>query len=98
MAEGCMSTDLIHRKRVLNNQDYILSMRAVFNIRALYSDTTSNYLSPEEPEPGEEITVRFRTAKNNVDVVLLVSGSKRFVMTKTETERHFDYYENLRSS
>lgn len=88
-----MSTDLIHRKRVLNNQDYILSMRAVFNIRALYSDTTSNYLSPEEPEPGEEITVRFRTAKNNVDVVLLVSGSKRFVMTKTETERHFDYYE-----
>ncbi len=93
MAEGCMSADLIHRKRVLNNQDYILSMRAVFNIRALYSDTTSNYLSPEEPEPGEEITVRFRTAKNNVDVVLLVSGSKRFVMTKTETERHFDYYE-----
>ena len=88
-----MSADLIHRKRVLNNQDYILSMRAVFNIRALYSDTTSNYLSPEEPEPGEEITVRFRTAKNNVDVVLLVSGSKRFVMTKTETERHFDYYE-----
>ena len=88
-----MSADLIHRKRVLNNQDYILSMRAVFNIRALYSDTTSNYLSPEEPEAGEEITVRFRTAKNNVDVVLLVSGGKRLVMTKAETERHFDYYE-----
>lgn len=88
-----MSADLIHRKRVLNNQDYILSMRAVFNVRALYSDTTSNYLNPEEPEPGEEITVRFRTAKNNVDVVLLVSGGKRLVMTKTETERHFDYYE-----
>ena len=88
-----MSADLIHRKRVLNNQDYILSMRAVFNVRALYSDTTSNYLSPEEPEAGDEITVRFRTAKNNVDVVMLVSGGKRFVMTKTETERHFDYYE-----
>ncbi len=88
-----MSADLIHRKRVLNNQDYILSMRAVFNIRALYSDTTSNYLSPEEPEAGDEITVRFRTAKNNVDVVLLVSGGKRLVMTKAETERHFDYYE-----
>ena len=88
-----MSADLIHRKRVLNNQDYILSMRAVFNIRALYSDTTSNYLSPEEPEVGDEITVRFRTAKNNVDVVLLVSGGKRLVMTKAETERHFDYYE-----
>lgn len=88
-----MSADLIHRKRVLNNQDYILSMRAVFNIRALYSDTTSNYLSPEEPEAGEKITVRFRTAKNNVDVVLLVSGGKRLVMTKAETERHFDYYE-----
>ena len=85
--------DLEYRKRVLDNQQYILSMRPVFNIRALYSDTTSNYLDPEEPAEGDTVKVRFRTAKNNVDLVLLVSGGRRRVMTKTETERHFDYYE-----
>ena len=88
-----MLVGLEHRKKVLGDQKYILTMRPVFNIRALYSDTTSNYLSPEEPEPGEKVTVRFRTAKNNVDVVILVSGGRRHVLKKAETERHFDYYE-----
>ena len=80
-----MSADLIHRKRVLNNQDYILSMRAVFNVRALYSATTSNYLKPEEPEAGDEITVTVTVANpsfsiasvsykvNNVEVKALMA-------------------------
>lgn len=88
-----MFVGLEHRKKVLGDQKYILTMRPVFNIRALYSDTTSNYLSPEEPMPGDKVTVRFRTAKNNVDVVILVSGGRRHVLRKAETERHFDYYE-----
>ena len=86
-------SSLEHRKKVLGDQRYILTMRPVFNIRALYSDTTSNFLSPEEPEPGDKVTVRFRTAKNNVDVVLLVAGGRRYSLRKAETERHFDYYE-----
>ena len=86
-------SSLEHRKKVLGDQRYILTMRPVFNIRALYSDTTSNFLSPEEPDPGDKVTVRFRTAKNNVDVVLLVAGGRRYSLRKAETERHFDYYE-----
>ena len=82
-----MFVGLEHRKKVLGDQKYILTMRPVFNIRALYSDTTSNYLSPEEPMPGDKVTVRFRTAKNNVDVVILVSGGRRHVLRKAETER-----------
>ena len=88
-----MFVGLEHRKKVLGDQRYILTMRPVFNTRALYSDTTSNFLSPEEPEPGDTVTVRFRTAKNNVDVVLLVAGGRRYSLRKAETERHFDYYE-----
>ncbi len=88
-----MFVGLEHRKKVLGDQRYILTMRPVFNTRALYSDTTSNFLSPEEPESGDTVTVRFRTAKNNVDVVLLVAGGRRYSLRKAETERHFDYYE-----
>ncbi|MBO7096427.1 MAG: alpha amylase N-terminal ig-like domain-containing protein, partial [Lachnospiraceae bacterium] len=88
-----MSVDLEHRKKVLGNLNYILNMRPVFNSRALYSDTTSNYLDPEEPKAGEQVRIRFRTAKNNVDTVCLVSGGRRYVMHKVLTERHFDYYE-----
>ena len=88
-----MSADLEHRKKVLRNLDYVLNMRPVFNSRALYSDTTSNYLDPEEPKAGEQVHIRFRTAKNNVDTVCLVSGGRRYVMHKVLTERHFDYYE-----
>ncbi|MCM1188584.1 MAG: glycoside hydrolase family 13 protein [bacterium] len=67
-------------------------MRPVFNRRALFSDTTGEYLIPPEPEINGKITVRFRTAKNNVDRVLLVFQNEKYIMTKAETTLHFDYY------
>ncbi len=85
--------DLEHRKQVLYNQQYIMGMRPVFNPRALYSDTTAEYVTPQEPEPGQEIRIRFRTAKNNVDAVILIQGGRRYPMDKVETAVHFDYYE-----
>ena len=88
-----MYLNLEHSKKVLADQKYILAMRPVFNIRALYSDTTSNYLIPEEPNPGDMATIRFRTAKNNVDSVFVIVNNIRKKMSKAETERHFDYYE-----
>ncbi len=84
--------DLEQIRRNLNNQLYIASMRPVFNRRALYSDTTADYVSPMEPEPFEELTIRFRTGKNNVDRVFLMSGGKAYLMTKVETEESFDFY------
>ncbi len=71
---------------------YISGMRPVFNRRALFSDTTENYLIPAEPDKNETVTIRFRTARSNVDRVLLVCRGEKTLMTKTERDKHFDYY------
>lgn len=79
-------------KALQNNRQYIATMRPVFNRRALFSDTTGEYLIPPEPEPNEKAEIRFRTAKNNVDHVLLLYGGEKHIMEKTDTDKHFDYY------
>lgn len=85
-----MSLDEI--RQLENNQRYIAQMRPVFNRRALFTDTTGEYVSPAEPKPGETVTIRFRTARNNVDRVLFVYQGEKHVMRKTETTKHFDFY------
>ena len=39
--------------------------------RALFSDESGMFRMPEEPDPGDILTIRFRTLKNNVDKVTL---------------------------
>ena len=68
-------------------------MRPVFNKRALYSDNTENYIYPVEPAPYSEVTVRFRTEKNNVDSVFLELQGTSHLMEKVEATELFDYYE-----
>ena len=68
-------------------------MRPVFNTRALFSDTSAEYVSPAEPDAFSNVKIRFRTAKNNVDYVLLVWHGQKYLMSKVETAVHFDYYE-----
>ena len=77
---------------VLRAQEYINKMRPVFNKRALYSDETAQYRTPMEPEPGDIVTVRFRTLKNNVDAVYFISGTIRKEMKVEESREGFDYY------
>ena len=74
------------------NQEYIATMRPVFDRRGLFSDTTADYVTPAEPSAYDLVTIRFRTAKNNVDRVFLVHKGKKHLMTKAETEGAFDYY------
>lgn len=73
-------------------QEYIANMKPVFNKRALFSDETKQYRTPAEPEPGDVVTIRFRTLKNNVDAVYFISGALRKPMELTETKQGFDYY------
>jgi alpha-glucosidase len=73
-------------------QDYTIRMRALFNKRALYSDETEMYQSPNEPDPGDTVRVRFRTLRNNVDGVFFISGSRREEMQLQGSENGFDYY------
>ncbi|MBQ8591829.1 MAG: glycoside hydrolase family 13 protein [Lachnospiraceae bacterium] len=73
---------------------YISGMRPVLRKRALYTDTTENYITPAEPSIYAEVKVRFRTAKNNVDRVFMVIGNEKELMMKEESDDTFDYYEH----
>lgn len=74
------------------NYQYIASMRPVFNRKALFSDTTENYISPAEPSAYDEVTIRFRAAKNNIDRVFFVHRGVKHLMLKVESDEYFDYY------
>lgn len=73
-------------------QRYITSVNPILNKEALFSDGTADYRNPMEPNPGETVTIRFRTARNNVDSVYFISGQKRLQMEKESAEGLFDYY------
>ena len=77
---------------IMKKMQYILNMRAVFNKEALFSDGTEYYRSPSEPKAWDTVTIRFRTQRNNVDNVYLVSGSRRKKMTLEKSSGGFDYY------
>lgn len=65
------------------------------NRQALFTDGTADYRMPEEPDTGDRVVIRFRTAKNNVDAVFYVEEEKGLQarMIKTSADRIFDYYE-----
>lgn len=46
--------DLEKIKRLENSRQYLATMRPVFNRRALFSDTTEEYLTPSEPDVNEK--------------------------------------------
>jgi len=63
------------------------------NKEALLHDGTGSYVLPAEPALNEKITLRFRTAKDDVDFVRVISEGTGFVMRKKETTGVFDFYE-----
>ena len=77
---------------IARKMQYILNMRPVFNKEALFSDGTRYYRNPTEPKSGEKVIISFRTQKNNVDAVYLVSGDQKYKMKVYKTTKGFDYY------
>ena len=77
---------------ILNVISHIYNSTTILNFGALFSDGTPNFVTPAEPEVGEDVTIRFRTARNNVDGVDLVVGDKHIPMERTEVSEIFDYY------
>lgn len=73
-------------------QQYMMQMRPLLRKHALFSDGTRDYRNPPEPEENEKVTLTFRTAKNNVDIVWLCTESEKVPMEKQETRGEFDYY------
>lgn len=71
---------------------YLMQMRPLLNKAALFSDGTKDYRIPPEPGENETVTIRFRSAINNLDIVWLCSGDAKIPMEKYESSEEFDYY------
>ena len=65
------------------------------NWRAVFADETSDYRRPEEPDEGDRVLIRFRTAKDNADAVFYIEEERKLVarMGKTSSDKMFDYFE-----
>lgn len=94
MNVGLKFDNMTHRDKL---KFYIDAMRPILNKRALFSDGTEMFRSPSEPMPGEDVRIRFRTARENVDYVILVCRTEdrveKIEMYKAFSEKRFDYYE-----
>ncbi len=80
------------KKRMMKRLDYFVHMRPVFDVQSLFSDGTENFVTPMEPKPGETVTIRFRTKRDNVDVVFFISGAMKKPMEVESSDSRFDYY------
>lgn len=63
------------------------------NKNALFCDGTSDYVIPAEPGIHEKVRLRFRTARDDVQEVCLISGGETLQMQKMSSGEVFDYYE-----
>ena len=60
--------------------------------QALFCDGTGSYVIPPEPKCNQMVTLRFRTAKDDVQRVCLVTDAGSYEMEKKESKGEFDYY------
>ena len=72
---------------------YIHSIQPILNKEILYSDCTENFVTPCEPSEGDELSIRFRTAKNNVEKVIMCIDGKELPLSLLASGSHFDIYE-----
>ena len=64
-------------------------MQAEIDLNALFSDSTEDYFSPSEPNPYSQVTIRFRTARQNIDHIYVVNSRVRHHMLLEQTEGDF---------
>lgn len=76
-------------------QAYVYNNKPAIRTDALFSDGTMQYREPAEPMPGDDVTIRFRTAKANVDHVYMIYDGNRIDMQVKESDDLFDYYEGV---
>lgn len=73
-------------------QAYVFQNKPAIRSDALFCDGTGDYRIPAEPMHGDEVTLKFRTAKGNVDQVFVICDGERKEMHIAETDAAFDYY------
>ncbi len=84
--------DINQFQKAEKNQLYMAGMRPVFNRKALFSDMTEDYVCPPEPSAYEEVTIYFRSGRNNIDKVFLVDKGQKHIMSKVDSDAYFDFY------
>ena len=72
---------------------YITDMRPLLRKRALFSDTTEDYVTPSQPRKYDMIKIRFRAGVDNIDRVYFVCRGTKTLMAKVSSDELFDYYE-----
>lgn len=77
----------------MKTQLYLDNLTTIFNPQALFSDGTEFYRMPVEPDINDRVRLRFRSARENLDSVILVFENQRIEMKKIFNDRMFDYYE-----
>ncbi|MBO4920468.1 MAG: glycoside hydrolase family 13 protein [Lachnospiraceae bacterium] len=68
-------------------------MMREFIRRAVFSDGTKDYRIPPEPEAGDTVRIRLRTARGNAFAAVLVTNEQRIQMSVVSSDALFDYYE-----
>ncbi len=65
------------------------------NRLGIFSDETSDYISPSEPCIGDVLSVKLRTASGAADRVSLITfdGNEEYPMRKIFSDEFFDFYE-----
>lgn len=80
-------------------QMYATSIKPMLNEEALFSDGSKFYRIPQEPEASDDVKVRIRTERENVELVNVIYKNQDQVYTiqakKVEQDRLFDYYEGV---
>ena len=68
---------------------------SVIDREALFCDETKDYRNPYEPDAGDTVCLRLRTARDNADSVFYIEPETKIRrrMKRVCTEGRFDYYE-----
>lgn len=74
-------------------QLHIQRTKPILNQQALFTDGGPNFVQPMEPKAGDEVKIRFRTARENVEHVYFCAGEERTEMKLASRDRLFDFYE-----
>lgn len=74
------------------NRIYINEMRPNFNKKAVFSDTSENYVFPAEPNPYSQVKITIRVEADNVDKVYLIHDASKIQMYLGEKDEKFAYY------
>lgn len=72
---------------------YINNVHPILNRDALFTDGTPYYRSYEKDGNQYQARLRFRTGRDNVDEVMLVTSNARYPMTCIHQNRIFDFFE-----